>query len=417
VESIHQWSFNSRFGLGWASSAKDVFPWIQMRYPSGIVITSFHIFVRTVPGKNITSWNVQCGNDPGGSEFNTLLASNSQLIANNYYSFNIYNSTAYKVYRFHMLTRSGTSGSAFVNSPAQPSDIGISLLQFNTPNITSNGYTPTAANLIMNRNKIINVLDPVSGSDVATRGFVEQLLNSLSNLPVAELTSAILSKTWDNFLDTKGQKIRNLDSPTAISDGATKGYVDAAIAAVKAGIAPVTSAESAEDVLTRSIGDNLYVKPDGTSVMDEGLDMGRFGNRNVRDPSLSSDVPTKGYTDRAIAPITSKVDEITNKVTEITNSVVKLDGSSIMTGTLDMGRNSIKNLRDPIVGNEVATKGYVDRNNTLNVRYDGVTAHINMQQHKLTNLLDPIDNQDCATKKYVDDSMFADRLIGVMNNL
>jgi hypothetical protein len=135
-----------------------------------------------------------------------------------------------------------------------------------------------------------------------------------------------------------------------------------------------------------------------------GLDMGRFGIRNVRDPSLGSDVSTKGYTDRSIAPLTSKVDEISN-------SVVKLDGSSVMTGTLDMGRLGIKNVHEPTVGNEVATKGYVDRDNTLNVKYDGATADINMQQHKLTNLPDPRDNQDCATKKYVDDSMFADRLI------
>jgi hypothetical protein len=54
---------------------------------------------------------------------------------------------------------------------------------------------------------------------------------------------------------------------------------------------------------------------------------------------------------------------------------VKLDGSSVMTATLDMGRNSIKIVRDPVVGNEVVTKGYVDR---YNVQYDGATADINM---------------------------------------
>jgi hypothetical protein len=51
-----------------------------------------------------------------------------------------------------------------------------------------------AANLNMNRNKIINVLDPVSGSDVATRGFIERLLNSLNNLPVAEQLVRFLAR-------------------------------------------------------------------------------------------------------------------------------------------------------------------------------------------------------------------------------
>jgi hypothetical protein len=195
----------------------------------------------------------------------------------------------------------------------------------------------------------------------------------------------------------QGQKIRNLDRPTAISDGATKGYVDQTVAAAVAAM-ETSPTEPAEDVLTRSIGDNTYVKIDGTSVMGGGLDMGRFGIKNVRDPTLGSDVSTKVYIDRPIALLTIKVIEITNKFTEITNSVVKLDGSSIMAGTLDMGRNSIKNVRDPVVGNEVATKGYVDCNTAWNVRYGGVTADINMQQHKLTNLPEPRNNQDCATR-------------------
>jgi hypothetical protein len=83
---------------------------------------------------------------------------------------------------------------------------------------------------------------------------------TVSNLPVAELTSTILNKIGDQFLDMKGQKIRNLDSPTAISDGATMGYVDptvaAAVAAVKATVstAPAVSVVPivlADDVLTR----------------------------------------------------------------------------------------------------------------------------------------------------------------------
>ena len=45
---------------GWAPGAKDAAPWIQMQYPSAIVINSFNIFIRN-SGKNISSWNVQGG--------------------------------------------------------------------------------------------------------------------------------------------------------------------------------------------------------------------------------------------------------------------------------------------------------------------------------------------------------------------
>jgi hypothetical protein len=109
---------------------------------------------------------------------------------------------------------------------------------------------------------------------------------------------------------------------------------------------------------------------------------------NVREPSLGSHVRTKGYIDRSVVPLASTV-------AELSNSVVKLDGSSITIGNLDMGRNSIKNLRDPALDSDAATKGYTDRNNALSVRYDGATADINTQQHKISNLLDPRDAQDC----------------------
>jgi hypothetical protein len=45
-----------------------------------------------------------------------------------------------------------------------------------------------------------------------------------------------------------------------------------------------------------------------------------------------------------------------------------------MTGNLDLGRNSIKNLKDPALGSDACTKGYVDRANALNVKYEGATS-------------------------------------------
>ena len=204
-----------------------------------------------------------------------------------------------------------------------------------------------AANLNMNRHRVTNVLDPSFGSDAATKGFLERFIKSVDNLPVAELASLINSKIGDKFLDMKGSKIRNLGAPTASSDAATRLYVDNSIAAAVSGIAPSEPAAS-EDILSKSTADRTYLK---------------------------------------------------------------LDGATVMTGNLDLGRNSIKNLRDPALGSDAASRGFVERVSALNVKYEGATADINMQQHRITNLLDPREPQDCATKKYVDD-IFADRLIG-----
>lgn len=145
----------------------------------------------------------------------------------------------------------------------------------------------------------------------------------------------------------------------------------------------------------------IYLKLDGSSAMGGGLDMGRYGIHRLSEPTVGSYASSKGYVDRAITPLSSKTEELAN-------SAVKLDGSTAMTGTLD----SIKNLREPVVGNEAAFRGFVERINSLNVKYEGATADINMQQHRIPNLLDPREAQDCATKKYVDDSLLTDRFIG-----
>ena len=51
-----------------------------------------------------------------------------------------------------------------------------------------------AANLYMGRHRVTNVLDPSSGSDAATRGFLERFVRTLDNLPVAELVNTVISK-------------------------------------------------------------------------------------------------------------------------------------------------------------------------------------------------------------------------------
>ena len=131
-----------------------------------------------------------------------------------------------------------------------------------------------AANLNMNRHRVTNVLDPSFGSDAATKGFLERFIKSVDNLPVAELASLTNSKIGDKFLDMKGDKIKNPGAPTASSDAATRLYVDNSIAAAVSGIAPSEPAAS-EDILSKSTADRTYLKLDGTTVMTGNLDLGR----------------------------------------------------------------------------------------------------------------------------------------------
>jgi hypothetical protein len=52
--------------------------------------------------------------------------------------------------------------------------IGIGLVQFNASNILANGFTPMATYLNMSRHKIIYVREPLAGSEVATKDYVDR---------------------------------------------------------------------------------------------------------------------------------------------------------------------------------------------------------------------------------------------------
>jgi hypothetical protein len=145
------------------------------------------------------------------------------------------------------------------------------------------------------------------------KDFLERFIKTLDNLPVTELAKTIISKIGDKFLDMKDNKIVNLGAPTGTNDAVSKGYVDTSIANAIAAHAPPPQVvnEVSEDAISKSTADITYLKLDGTSVMGGGLNMGRYGISQLRDPSLGSDVSTKGYTDRAIS----------TKITELSNSL------------------------------------------------------------------------------------------------
>ena len=96
-------------------------------------------------------------------------------------------------------------------------------------------------------------------------------------------------------------------------------------------------------------------------------------------------------------------------LTYINNNYVRSDGSTPVSGSIDMRGNTLYNVSDPVNPQDVATKEYADKvgggeTAIVKTRYGnyGAIGNIDMQGYTLTNVLDPADAQNVATKQYVD---------------
>ena len=145
-----------------------------------------------------------------------------------------------------------------------------------------------------------------------------------------------------------------------------------------------------------------------------GFELDRDGNyslknkklTNVKTPTATHDAATKKYIDDEIGKSNSGH-------TSNLSDYLKKDGSTLLTGDLNVGRNKIVNIAEPSHDHEVANKKYVD--DELNavdlsvyLKRDGstpMTSSLNVGNHKITNVAPPSSSSDATTKKYVDDGL------------
>jgi hypothetical protein len=227
----------------------------------------------------------------------------------------------------------------------------------NTDNYFKNdGTSSMTATLNMGSNKIINVANPTTAQDAATKAYFDSSFATSSYLKLDGTVPMAAA------LNMGTNKIVNVANPTAAQDVATKTYTDGSAnvtcfkldgtstktAALNMGsnkIVNVADPVNAQDAGTKNYADNnsaLFVKLDGTSAMTGALNMGAKKITNVANPELAQDVVTKNYADN------------------LSGTLVKLDGTSTMTGALNMGGNKISNVADPVAAQDIATKNFAD---------------------------------------------------------
>ena len=164
---------------------------------------------------------------------------------------------------------------------------------------------------------------------------------------------------------------------------------------------PVDKFGRMSDTKTRDTGvsltyiNNNYVRSDGSTPVTGSIDIKGNTLTNVSDPVNPQDVATKEYADTTI------------------KAFVLFEGKYLAVGDLSMGGRRLNNVRMPIENHQASNKFYVDTvvetatagDKALRKIQDGIfssTGDIDMGGNSIIGLPNPIDRDAAANKNYVD---------------
>ena len=92
-------------------------------------------------------------------------------------------------------------------------------------------------------------------------------------------------------------------------------------------------------------------------------------------------------------------------LTYINNNYIRSDGSTPVSGSINMNGNTLYNVPDPVNPQDVATKGYADTTNRAFVLFEGkylAVGDLSMGGRRLNDVGMPIENHQASNKFYVD---------------
>ena len=164
---------------------------------------------------------------------------------------------------------------------------------------------------------------------------------------------------------------------------------------------PVDKFGRMSDAETRDTGvsltyiNNNYIRSDGSTPVSGSIDMRDNTLYNVPDPVDPQDVATKEYADT------------------INKAFVLFEGKYLSVGDLSMGGRRLNDVGTPIENHRASNKFYVDTvvetatagDKALRKIQDGIfasTGDIDMNGTSITGLPNPIDRDAAANKNYVD---------------
>lgn len=158
---------------------------------------------------------------------------------------------------------------------------------------------------------------------------------------------------------------------------------------------------SSGDLATKEELEN-YLPLDGSSSMTGDLNLGSHKIANLATPTLNTDAVNKQYVDVEFQVIESEF-------ATALQSYLQLKGGT-MQGSLNMGGFSLTNLDSPTNASDAATKQYVDsqisgagQGDFLSNGSTPMTGNLQMNNHRITGVATPTENTDAVNKQYVDE--------------
>ena len=158
---------------------------------------------------------------------------------------------------------------------------------------------------------------------------------------------------------------------------------------------------SSGDLATKEELEN-YLPLDGSSSMTGDLNLGSHKITNLATPTLNTDAVNKQYVDIEFQAIESEF-------ATALQSYLQLKGGT-MQGSLNMGGFSLTNLDSPANASDAATKQYVDsqisgagQGDFLSNGSIPMTGNLQMNNHRITGVATPTENTDAVNKQYVDE--------------
>lgn len=239
--------------------------------------------------------------------------------------------------------------------------------------------------------KLINLLTPTLATDAATKGYVDG--KTWTTSVITDFNAAVTAFRLDEFalptssVNLNSQKIINLAIPTLGTDAANKNYVDGKTITLTGAVTGSGVLGSIATTLTNIVTSQISnfnaavtaFRLDQFATPTSAVSMGGQKITNLATPTVTTDAATKAYVDGVAGggPITltgavtgTGTGTIATTLTNITTSQIsnfnaavtafRLDQFALPTATLNVNNNFVRNILDPSLAQDAATKNYVD---------------------------------------------------------